>query len=184
MKRIVLYAFLGLLLIGCGNTDVSKENRVDEVTVKKGESVKTAAEETSEPAISEVEKIDKSYYGRWQIKSVTGDGYIFSVAYDENDYIGREISIYADSFSVDDNNKKIEIDKPVYKEKKVTNKDLYSERKIKKKNLGFKKKDKVIKVKVCDGDTELRSFGSSFYIKDNDHLIFIGPFFFPESKFE
>lgn len=169
MKKKILGLSLILCVMLCGCGSIATQDTSGRQN--------TANKKSTDNAVKK-----EIYYGEWEIVSSTGSGYIFSTTYKEEDYTGIKILISEDSFRVSGGQESVKIENPKYKKHMVTNDELYSERKISKKNLGYADSEQVVAVDVLDGKKEVDAFGTSFYIKDDTHLIFIGPMYFMAKK--
>ena len=187
MKRAVALLLTCVFVVGCGRTDLASKNAIDHTNnnIVNGEGL---IEERDNYIDAKTEKHVKSnkeeFFGKWKIVSMTGSGYIFPITFNENDYIGCELLIDEDYFEMSGNGLSVSINNPIYKKKKVSDKVLYTERKIKKKTFGINKKDVVKKDTLYDKDKEQAFVGASFYVKDKDSLIIIGPIFLLAERIE
>lgn len=175
MKKnlFALLCAICILVSGCGSIDYDAGANGGQSSDTFSDNANKVKKVASSDEKTETNK--EMFYGDWKITSVTGQGYIFSANYDEKDYIGKHISFSEDTFCIDG---VVILEKPIYKKNTISEEDLFAESKISKKNLGYKKGDKVIEVSTYNEKKELHSFGSKFYIKDDEHLIFIGPMYF------
>lgn len=186
MKRIIAFLMVGVVIIGCGKSvnisNDSKTTKDVEETVAdiKGEDEQlVSATTTPDKNLTPAPATDKtSFYGEWSIVSSTGKGYISSASYDEKDYVGIRISIKENEMIIKYKKKNKTITNPNYNKRVISEKKLYKEDGVLKRNLEIDDNSDIVKVQVYKGKKEWEEFGSCFFVKDDEHLIFDGPMYF------
>lgn len=127
-------------------------------------------------------KIDM-IYGKWKILNMVGYGYVYG-DFSMKDYIGGIITIRENYIETNLPLGRWKLNNPIYKLKKQNEDDFweYCHANI---HNGFGFKSEQIKsVTVFDDNDEWDEFGGTFWIRDKEHLIFLGPVYFLAERIE
>ena len=204
IKRIfcfIILFFCYAVITSCGmksnlgNADLSN-NKPNDTSKKEPSSIpnKTQSNEsipnctpTSIPNV--VESIpsksptQESYYGKWKITEMVGYGYIYG-EFSIDDYVNGIITINESYFEYDIPLEKKRLRNPKYKVKTQSKNEFYHVSNANFDNgFGFKG-DKVKLVMVYDGNDKWHEFGATFWIRDKNHLIVMGPVYFLAERVE
>lgn len=122
--------------------------------------------------------------GKWKIIRMIGEGYIYGDVSVE-DYVGGIVTIREDKIESDLPLGKMVFDDPQYKVKEQDQNDFWMYRHANMDaGFGFKS-DRVKLVEVYDSNNESwDEFGDMFWIRDEEHLIFLGPVYFLAEKID
>lgn len=127
-------------------------------------------------------KID-AIYGKWEILNMVGEGYIYG-DFSMEDYVGGIITIRENYIETNLPLGRWKLNNPIYKLKKQNEDDFWEYRHANIHNrFGFKS-EQVKSVTVFDDNDEWDEFGWIFWIRDKEHLIFLGPVYFLAEKIE
>lgn len=125
---------------------------------------------------------DLSIYGKWKIVEQTGSGYIYG-EFSMDDYVGDIITIDKDYIESDIPLEKTRLENPKYEMKEQSRNDFYMIIHSDYDSFGFED-DTPTMVEVYGENDTWDEFGGEFWIKDKNHLIFLGPVFFLAEKVE
>ena len=121
-------------------------------------------------------------YGKWKIVEQTGSGYIYG-EFSMDDYVGGIITIDKDYIESDIPLEKTRLENPKYEIKEQSRNDFYMIIHSDYDSFGFED-DTPTMVEVYGENDTWDEFGGEFWIKDKNHLIFLGPVFFLAEKVE
>ena len=174
-NSLIILLLCSIMLVSCGQENVPT-NKLD-ISKEENNSAKT-------PEInnSKRRKID-AIYGKWKILNMVGEGYIYG-DFSMEDYVGGIITIRENYMETNLPLGRWKLNNPIYKLKKQNEDDFweYSHANM---NNGFGFKSKQIKsITVFDDNDEWDEFGCIFWIRDKEHLIFLGPVYFLAERIE
>lgn len=125
-------------------------------------------------------------YGKWKILDMVGNGYIFG-EFSMEDYVGGVVTIDKDYMESNLPMGKFRTENPEYKLTKQSENEFLLENKVTVENIFGFKPDEIQMVKVysgiIEGTIEWEGFGL-FWIRDETHLVFLGPVYFLAEKVE
>ena len=166
-----------------GQTPVPTQSPVPTKTPVPTQPPAKFAKEPKASAHPSRKKID-GIYGTWKILRMVGYGYIFGDV-SMKDYVGGTVTIHENRIKTDLPLGSWRLEHPIYKLTKQTDEDFVLDLRTSIHNgFGFRG-DTVQMVEVFDrNQDEWDEFGSLFWIRDENHLIFLGPVCFLAEKIE
>ena len=174
------------MFVSCGQENIPT-NKLD-ISKKENNSAKTPEiiENSSLPTQNQKKSKDRNnskrskidaIYGKWKILNMVGEGYIYG-DFSMEDYVGGIITIRENYMETNLPLGRWKLNNPIYKLKKQNEDDFWEYRHANMNN-GFGFKSKQIKsITVFDDNDEWDEFGCIFWIRDKEHLIFLGPVYF------
>ncbi len=201
MQRVsvaFLFIFMSCALMSACGRNVENNSEMPDNMSTSQTAVETDTASTASPAIASGNAPTESHaampdasgngendsliYGKWKIIEQTGSGYIYGeVSLD--DYIGGVITIDKDYIESDIRLGRHRLENPRYKIKQQNKYEFYMVIHSDYSSFGFKD-DTPTMIEVHDGSDDWGEFGTTFWIRDEKHLIFLGPVFFLAERME
>lgn len=181
---IVVAILIGSLILYAINKDQKEANNFKHKqetglgALLPEESVSSAASTTQSDYSSKFVGV----FGKWRVIERIGSGYAFTDI-PEKSYIGGEITITDElvQCSMPDKELNYTIKDPKYVMQWQSRNDFYMEHYANYDSFGFENPEKVPKIEIKKKGQSL-GFGSTLWIKDENHIIIMGPQYFLAEK--
>lgn len=140
------------------------------------------SEATVIPSLTDYSSKFVGVFGKWRVIERIGSGYAFTDI-PEKSYIGGEITITDElvQCSMPDKELNYTIKDPKYVMQWQSRNDFYMEHYANYDSFGFEDPEKVPKIEIKKKGQSL-GFGSELWIKDENHIIIMGPQYFLAEK--
>lgn len=191
-NRLIILLLCCIMLVSCGQENVPA-NKLNS-SKEKNDFTRTpdTIENSSLPTQNQKKSKDSNksnrrkmdaICGKWKILKMVGEGYIYG-EFSMEDYVGGTVTIHENYIETNLPLGTWKLNNPIYKFKKQDKHDfwVYSHANMHNK-FGFKS-EKIESVTVFDNKDSWDEFGWIFWIRDKEHLIFMGPVYFLAEKIE
>lgn len=185
----IIFILSVLQLAGCGKeknvymeeTKIESESQnIEDETIESPFAAPTPKpKENAEPESEEISGI----YGKWKILDMAGHGYIYG-EFSMEDYVGGVVTIAEDYMECDLPMGKSKLENPKYKLTTQSRNEFLEGRKVTVDNIFGFKPDKIQMIEVIYDYDDIWDGFVRFWIRDETHLIFLGPVYFLAEKAE
>lgn len=191
-NSLIILLLCCIMLVSCGqenaptnklNSSKEKNNSTRMPDIIENSSLPTQNQKKSKDSNNSKRKKMDAICGKWKISNMVGEGYIYG-DFSMEDYVGGTVTIHENYIESNLPLGRWKLNNPIYKFKKQNKDDFweYSHANMHNK-FGFKS-EQIESVTVFDNKDRWDEFGWIFWIRDKEHLIFLGPVYFLAERIE